>query len=575
MDPYQPKIPILPHLICLGWPKTEAYNDAVAFLQLEPSFRPRFSKYSKPKSGIGPGSLKTDAKEGYRPWSSRTRSQKVAGSQGVQNSQSLLPPRAASAIPLSLSPRSPSFTFPFFLLPRPHPAPPLGWHGGGHGHGCRQALRTVRIWLAGGCRPRFSKYSKPKSGIGPGSLKTDAKEGYRPWSRRTRSQKVAGSQGVQNSQRLLPPRAASAIPLSLSPRSPSFTFPFFLLPRPHPAPPLGWHGGGHGHGCRQALRTVRIWLAGGCRPRFSKYSKPKSGIGPGSLKTDAKEGYRPWSRRTRSQKVAGSQGVQNSQRLLPPRAASAIPLSLSPRSPSFTFPFFLLPRPHPAPPLGWHGGGHGHGCRQALRTVRIWLAGGCRPRFSKYSKPKSGIGPGSLKTDAKEGYRPWSRRTRSQKVAGSQGVQNSQRLLPPRAASAIPLSLSPRSPSFTFPFFLLPRPHPAPPLGWHGPDSVERDAVASMEVGRGYGSLQICRHHGLLFDAVPSHQGHRLHKPLPVVLLARSSSSPTQDDDHSPNQENGVPCFTSPVNLMSPSCLRRKKLFAITPTFALPDESQL
>ena len=46
-------------------------------------------------------------------------------------------------------------------------------------------------------------------------------------------------------------------------------------------------------------------------------------------------------------------------------------------------------------------------------------------------------------------------------------------------------------------------------------------------------------------------------------------------DDHSPNQENGVPCFTSPVNLTSPSCLRRKKLFAITPTFALPDESQL
>ncbi|QCE13176.1 hypothetical protein DEO72_LG11g169 [Vigna unguiculata] len=149
-----------------------------------------------------------------------------------------------------------------------------------------------------------------------------------------------------------------------------------------------------------------------------------------------------------------------------------------------------------------------------------------RPRFSKYSKPKSGIGPGSLKTGAKEGYRPRSSRTRSQKVAGS-------------------------------------------------PDSVERDAVASMEVGRGYGSLQICRHHGLLFDAVPSHQGHRLHKPSPVVLLARSSSSPTQDDDHSPNQENGVPCFTSPVNLTSPSCLRRKKLFAITPTFALPDESQL
>ena len=81
---HQCRIPILPRLICLGWPKTEAYNGVVAFLQLEPSFRPRFSKYPKPKSGIGPGSLKTGAKEGYRPRSSRTRSQKVAGSQGYR-----------------------------------------------------------------------------------------------------------------------------------------------------------------------------------------------------------------------------------------------------------------------------------------------------------------------------------------------------------------------------------------------------------------------------------------------------------------------------------------------------------
>jgi len=55
----------------------------VAFLQLEPSFRPRFSKYPKPKRGIGRGSLKTGAKDGYRPRSSRTRSQKVVGSQGI------------------------------------------------------------------------------------------------------------------------------------------------------------------------------------------------------------------------------------------------------------------------------------------------------------------------------------------------------------------------------------------------------------------------------------------------------------------------------------------------------------
>ena len=31
---------------------------------LESSFRPRFSKYPKPKRGIGPGSLKTGAKGG-------------------------------------------------------------------------------------------------------------------------------------------------------------------------------------------------------------------------------------------------------------------------------------------------------------------------------------------------------------------------------------------------------------------------------------------------------------------------------------------------------------------------------
>jgi len=55
----------------------------VAFLQLQPSFRPRFSKYLKPKKGIGRGSLKTGAKEVFRPRSIRTRSQKVAGSQGI------------------------------------------------------------------------------------------------------------------------------------------------------------------------------------------------------------------------------------------------------------------------------------------------------------------------------------------------------------------------------------------------------------------------------------------------------------------------------------------------------------
>jgi len=120
----------------------------VAFLQLEPSFRPRFSKYLKPKSGIGPGSLKTGAKEGYRPRSSRTRSQKVAGSQGYgprsketrcqkgvngfssSNTRShrvylgfkirepFFLPASASAIPLSLSLREALLHFPF-LPPSP------------------------------------------------------------------------------------------------------------------------------------------------------------------------------------------------------------------------------------------------------------------------------------------------------------------------------------------------------------------------------------------------------------------------------------------------------------------------
>ncbi|QCE00366.1 hypothetical protein DEO72_LG7g1656 [Vigna unguiculata] len=72
-----------------------------------------------------------------------------------------------------------------------------------------------------------------------------------------------------------------------------------------------------------------------------------------------------------------------------------------------------------------------------------------------------------------------------------------------------------------------------------------------------------------------SHRAEKISLYEALLLTPTSSSSPTQDDDHSPNQENGIPCFTSPVNLTSPSCLRRKKLFAVTPTFALPDESQL
>jgi len=55
----------------------------VTFLQLESSFRPRFSKYPKPKSGIGPGSPKTGAKEGYRPRSSRPEAKKWLEVRGI------------------------------------------------------------------------------------------------------------------------------------------------------------------------------------------------------------------------------------------------------------------------------------------------------------------------------------------------------------------------------------------------------------------------------------------------------------------------------------------------------------
>ena len=61
---HQCRILILPRLICLGWSGTEIYNGAVAFLQLEPSFRSRFSKYPEPKRGR------------YRPWFAQNRCQR-------------------------------------------------------------------------------------------------------------------------------------------------------------------------------------------------------------------------------------------------------------------------------------------------------------------------------------------------------------------------------------------------------------------------------------------------------------------------------------------------------------------
>ncbi|QCD86224.1 hypothetical protein DEO72_LG3g745 [Vigna unguiculata] len=70
--------------------------------------------YVSPKMGIGRGSLKTGAKEVFRPRSIRTRSQKVAGSQGFENREpSSSSPRqpatlSLSSLPLSAAPHPPS-----------------------------------------------------------------------------------------------------------------------------------------------------------------------------------------------------------------------------------------------------------------------------------------------------------------------------------------------------------------------------------------------------------------------------------------------------------------------------------
>ncbi|TKY45365.1 hypothetical protein E2542_SST20631 [Spatholobus suberectus] len=57
-----------------------------------------------------------------------------------------------------------------------------------------------------------------------------------------------------------------------------------------------------------------------------------------------------------------------------------------------------------------------------------------------------------------------------------------------------------------------------------------------------------------------------------LLLTPTSPSSPTIQQEYQPlNQDTGVPCFTSPVSLNRPGCLRRKKLFAVTPSFTPTD----
>ncbi|KAJ1384395.1 hypothetical protein SESBI_42584 [Sesbania bispinosa] len=59
------------------------------------------------------------------------------------------------------------------------------------------------------------------------------------------------------------------------------------------------------------------------------------------------------------------------------------------------------------------------------------------------------------------------------------------------------------------------------------------------------------------------------HIALSQLLLPLASpSSPTQQEQPL-NEDNGIPCFDSTVNLLinRPRCLTRKKLFAVTPFF--------
>ncbi|KAK7290352.1 hypothetical protein RIF29_04701 [Crotalaria pallida] len=62
-------------------------------------------------------------------------------------------------------------------------------------------------------------------------------------------------------------------------------------------------------------------------------------------------------------------------------------------------------------------------------------------------------------------------------------------------------------------------------------------------------------------------------RSLSQLLLTPNSpsSSSTDSEQHSPNQDNGVPCFAQRVNSHRPQCLTRKKLFAVTPFFTEAD----
>ncbi|CAL0301352.1 unnamed protein product [Lupinus luteus] len=64
---------------------------------------------------------------------------------------------------------------------------------------------------------------------------------------------------------------------------------------------------------------------------------------------------------------------------------------------------------------------------------------------------------------------------------------------------------------------------------------------------------------------------------LSQLLLTPISPSPSMEGEQqdSPNQDNGVPCFTSRVDFNRPRSLTKKKLFAVTPTFTQIVNDQL
>ncbi|RDX87230.1 hypothetical protein CR513_31330, partial [Mucuna pruriens] len=55
-----------------------------------------------------------------------------------------------------------------------------------------------------------------------------------------------------------------------------------------------------------------------------------------------------------------------------------------------------------------------------------------------------------------------------------------------------------------------------------------------------------------------------------LLLTPTSPSSPIQQDQPL-NQDYGIPSFASPITVNRPTCLRRRKLFAVTPSFTPAD----